>query len=199
MSTGHSPSKNLTRAFWGPRKNEGRNNLIINPRCLGLGTHEALHQTEHKHFATMRTNIQAATMAKNGKKVTLTKSDDKKALKPYCEQAKIAAENKRKADELRPAAAAYLQQKLDSDPETKDFTGTIVCIFEDVMYQIRVQRPLSVNWLEKRLDDPNHKKYKALMKEIEEKQALAKELETDLAKAHPKCVERGFSIAFLNK
>lgn len=147
----------------------------------------------------MKTKNQKAGMAKNGNKVTFTKSDDKKALKPYCEQAKIAAESKRKADALRQKATEYLRCKLDSDPETKDFTGTIVCIFEDVVYQIRVQRPQSVNWLEKRLDDPKLVEYKKIMKEIENKQGYADQLEKELAEAHPKCIDRGFAIAFMSK
>jgi hypothetical protein len=132
-------------------------------------------------------------------KLTLSKNEGHKHLKPYCEEAKVAAEHKTKAEDLRVKATEELRAKLDSDPETKDFTGTVVCIYGDQVYKIRVQRPASCNWREKRLKDPNHKAYLALMKEIDEKKKDAVDLEQKLAEAHPKCVEHGFVIGFLSK
>ena len=122
-----------------------------------------------------------------------------KHLKPYCEAAETAAEYKRAADELREQASMELQTKLDSDPETRDFTGTVVYICEGEMYKIRVQRPDKTDWLSKRLSDPQLKEYKALRHELEQKELRRKELETDLAAAHPKCVEKGFVIGLLSK
>ena len=138
-------------------------------------------------------------MATKTQKLTLAKNEGKKHLKPYCEEAKVAAEHKAKAEDLRPLAADELQKKLDSDPENKEFTGTVVCIFGDQMYKIRVQRPSSCDWRSKRLNDPNHKAYLALMDEIDEKKKKADEIEQKLAEAHPKCITRGFTIAFLSK
>jgi len=132
-------------------------------------------------------------------KLTLAKNEGRKHLKPYCEEAKVAAEHKNKAEDLRIKATEELRAKLDSDPETKDFKGTVVCIFDDQIYKIRVQRPTSCNWREKRLKDPDHKTYLALMKEIDEKKKKAEALEQKLAEAHPKCVEHGFVIGFLSK
>ena len=84
-----------------------------------------------------------------------------KHLQPYCAQAAIAAVEKQKADELREQASKELQDKLESDPETRDFTGTVVYICEGEMYKIRVQRPDKTDWLSKRLSDPQFKEYKA--------------------------------------
>ncbi len=122
-----------------------------------------------------------------------------KHLQPYCAQAAIAAVEKQKADELREQASKELQDKLESDPETRDFTGTVVYICEGEMYKIRVQRPDKTDWLSKRLSDPQFKEYKALMDELEKKESRRKELETGLAAAHPKCVEKGFVIGLLSK
>ena len=138
-------------------------------------------------------------MAKKTKNITLANAAEEKHLQPYCAQAAIAAVEKQKADELREQASKELQTKLDSDPETKDFTGTVVYLCEGEMYKIRVQRPDKTDWLSKRLNDPLFKEYKALMLELEQKELRRKELETDLAAAHPKCVEKGFVIGLLSK
>ena len=138
-------------------------------------------------------------MAKKTKNITLANAAEEKHLKPYCAQAAIAAVEKQKADELREQASKELQTKLDSDPETKDFTGTVVYLCEGEMYKIRVQRPDKTDWLSKRLNDPLFKEYKALMLELEQKELRRKELESDLAAAHPKCVEKGFVIGLLSK
>ena len=147
----------------------------------------------------MKTNQKTGNKTQSKENIRFTKANDQKALLPYCEQAKIAAENKRKAEELRPAASEYLRKKLRSDPETREFTGTVVCIFDDKIYQIRVQRPGSVDWMSKKLKDPNHREYKALKKKLAPMEARAKELEDQLAKDHPRCITRGFVIAFMNK
>ena len=137
-------------------------------------------------------------MAKN-QKLTLKKNEGQEHLKPYCKEAKVAAEHKANAEALRIKATEELQKKLDSDPDTKDFTGTVVCIYDNQVYKIRVQRPESCDWRSKRLKDPNHKSYLALMKEIDEKKKKADEIEQKLAEAHPKCITRGFVIGFLSK
>lgn len=137
--------------------------------------------------------------SQGAKKISLSKNEGSKYLKPYCEEAKKAAEQKRIADGHREAASTYLKEKLDNDPETKSFTGTVVCLFGEQMYKIRVQRPDTTDWLGKHLTDPNLKEYKTLMAEIQEKKEKAAELETDLAKAHPKCVTKGFVIGFMSK
>ena len=118
-------------------------------------------------------------------------------LQPFCENAAAAAYWKNKAEELRPLASAELQAKLDADPETKDFKGTVVYLCGDQIYKIRVQRRANCDWRSKRLNDPNLKEYKALMRELDEKKKRQSELEDLLAEAHPKCVERSFIIAFL--
>ena len=138
-------------------------------------------------------------MAKKTKNITLANAAEEKHLKPYCAQAAIAAVEKQKADELREQASKELQTKLDSDPETKDFTGTVVYLCEGEMYKIRVQRPDKTDWLSKRLSDPLFKEYKALMLDLGKKELRRKELETGLAAAHPKCVEKGFVIGLLSK
>lgn len=131
--------------------------------------------------------------------MTLNTSEGQEHLKPYCEAAQVAAEHKANADSLRVQASEELQKRLDSDPETRGFKGTVVCIFGDRMYKIRVQRPNNTNWRTKRLNDPNLRAYKALMKEIEEKQKNADELVQKLEEAHPKCIDLGFTIGFLSK
>ena len=137
---------------------------------------------------------------KNAKNLTFEKNEVKEQqLKPYCEQAAIAAVEKSKAEALRPLAAKELQDKLDADPETKDFTGTVVYLCDDKIYKIRVQRPDKTDWLSKRLKDPNLKALKELSKEIEKKKNKADELKAQLAGDHPKCIDRDFIIAYLNK
>ena len=138
---------------------------------------------------------------KNGKNITLNKQEvnELEHIKPFCEKSQKAAEAKKQADEVRPLAADELRAKLDSSPETKDFTGTVVYICEGEMYKIRVQRPASCNWREKRLSDHLHKEYLALMKEKDALDEKVKEKEDKLAKAHPKCITKGFTIAYLSK
>ena len=63
-------------------------------------------------------------MAKKNQKLTLSQNEGQEHLKPYCKEAKVAAEHKANAEALRVKATEELQKKLDSDPETKDFTGT---------------------------------------------------------------------------
>jgi len=138
-------------------------------------------------------------MAKKTKKITLANEAEEKHLKPYCKATETAAEYKRKADDLRENASKELQDKLDSDPETKDFTGTVVYLCEGEIYKIRVQRPDKTDWRSKKLRDPQLKEYKALMDELEQKENRKKELEACLAVAHPKHVEKGFVIGLLNK
>lgn len=134
------------------------------------------------------------------KNITFEKNEKQdQHLKPYCEQAAVAAVEKSKADELRPLAAEELQAKLDGNAETKGYTGTVVYLCDDKIYKIRVQRPDNTNWRKKRLNDPNLKAYKALMNEIDDMQAKAKKLEGLLAEAHPKCLNNGFVIAYLSK
>ncbi|MBO4371132.1 MAG: hypothetical protein J5808_07240 [Paludibacteraceae bacterium] len=138
-------------------------------------------------------------MATKKNELTLKRSEIKKNVQSFCEQAAMAAEYKREADKLRPFAAEELQSKLDSNPDTKDFKGTVVYICGDKIYKIRVQRPASCNWMSKHLNDPILKKYKDLMKEIEKKTKEAEEYEAELAKAHPKCLEYKFVIAYMSK
>ena len=138
-------------------------------------------------------------MATKHQKLTLAKNEGQEHLKPYCKEAKVAAEHKAIAEELRVKATEELRAKLDSDPETKDFTGTVVCIYDDQVYKIRVQRPESCDWRSKRLDDPLLKEYKTLVKEIDEKKKNADEIEEKLAESHPKCITKGFVIGFLSK
>ena len=148
----------------------------------------------------MSNKNQNATLAKNGKNVTLEKNDGKKQVKPYCEAAKEAAEAKRKADELRPAAVEWLQTKLNNDPELKSFTGTIVCMYDGVLYKLRIQRPDNTDWSKKNLkDEPNLVELKQCYKDRDALKARIAELEDELEKAHPKCVERGFVVSFLSK
>ena len=129
--------------------------------------------------------------------ITFEKNATEKHLKPYCEQAAIAAVEKGKADALRPLAAEELQSKLDGNPQTKGYTGTVVYLCDDKIHKIRVQRPDKTNWRKKRLKDPNLKAYKALMDEIDEKQSQADQLKEQLSSDHPKCLDLDFTIAYL--
>ena len=138
-------------------------------------------------------------MATKKLNVTLKKSEGKKHLQPYCEKAAMAAIFKSQADELRPQASEELRMKLDSDPETKDFKGTVVYLCDDQVYKIRVQRPKSCDWRKKHFKDPTLDEYKRLMDEIDAKKARASQLEEELAENHPKCIEYGFVIGFLSK
>ena len=132
------------------------------------------------------------------KQITFEKNaNNDQHLKPFCEQSEKAAEEKAKADALRPLASEELQAMLDAKPETKDYTGTVVYLCDGQIYKIRVQRPDNTDWLNKRLDDPNHKQYKALKKQIKEMEDEAKDLEKQLADDHPRCVSKGFNIAYL--
>ncbi|MBO4454221.1 MAG: hypothetical protein J5761_04110 [Paludibacteraceae bacterium] len=126
-----------------------------------------------------------------------TENESEQHLQPFCENAAIASFWKDKAEELRPLASAELQAKLKADPETKDFTGTVVYLCGDRIYKIRVQRRSSCDWRSKRLKDPNLKAYKALMNEIDEKKKRASELEAILAETHPKCVEYTFIMGYM--
>ena len=136
---------------------------------------------------------------KEVKAITLAKNEAKKSIKPFCEKSAELAEVKNRVEELRPLAAAELQAKLAADPETKDFTGKVVCMYDDQIYKIRVQRPDKTDWRSKHLNDPNLRKYKQLMDEIDDKKEEAEKLVAQLATDHPKCVNLGFSIAFLSK
>lgn len=136
---------------------------------------------------------------KQVKAITLTKNEAKKSIKPFCEESVKLAEIKSNVDKLRPLAAEELQAKLAADPDTQNFTGTVVCMYDDQIYKIRVQRPDKTDWRSKRLNDPNLREYKQLMDEIDEKKAQAEQLVAQLAIDHPKCVNLGFNIAFLSK
>ena len=138
-------------------------------------------------------------MATKKQNITLAKSDANQQLKSFCEQSEIMSRYKSKVDELRPDAAAELLNRLDSDPETKDYTGTVVYICGDKNYKIRVQRPDNTDWTKKTIKDKRVKQLKDLKKTIKEKEKEAKELENDLAIDHPKCIDRGFVISFLSK
>ena len=138
-------------------------------------------------------------MATKKQNITLAKSDANQQLKSFCEQSEIMSRYKSKVDELRPDAAAELLKRLDSDPETKDYTGTVVYICGDKNYKIRVQRPDNTDWTKKTIKDKRVKQLKDLKKTIKEKEKEAKELENDLAIDHPKCIDRGFVISFLSK
>jgi soluble cytochrome b562 len=138
-------------------------------------------------------------MATKKQKLTVESTEEQKNLQPFCEQAAIAAYYKNKAEELRPLASKELQDKLDSDPDTKDFTGTVIYLCEGQMYKIRVQRPSICNWREKNIKDPLLHDYKALMNDIDKMKATAADMEIELAKAHPKCISYGFTIAYMSK
>ena len=136
---------------------------------------------------------------KEVKAITLAKNEAKKSIKPFCEKSAELAKIKNRVEELRPMAVKELQAKLNADPDTRDFTGTVVCMYDDKIYKIRVQRPDKTNWRSKRLHDANLREYKQLMDEIDAKKSKAEELVAQLAIDHPKCVNLGFTIAFLNK
>ena len=138
-------------------------------------------------------------MATKKQKLTVESTEEQKSLQPFCEQAAIAAYYKSKAEELRPLASKELQDKLDSDPETKDFTGTVIYLCEGQMYKIRVQRPASCDWRKKSFKDPLLQEYKALMDQMDELKTRTADLEADLEKAHPKCISYGFTIAYMSK
>ena len=145
----------------------------------------------------MATTKKSQVAKKEVKKVTLNNNDGKKQMKPYCEESQKLAELKVIVDGLKPAALEWLKEKLDSDPETVNFTGTVVCVFNDQVYKIRVQRPDQTKWRNKRLDDPKLKELKALYRVQDEVKNDIAKLENDLAEAHPKCVDKSFTIAFL--
>ena len=146
----------------------------------------------------MATSKKSQVAKKEVKKVTLSNNDGKKQMKPYCEESQKLAELKVIVDGLKPAALEWLKEKLDSDPETVNFTGTVVCVFNDQVYKIRVQRPDQTKWRNKRLDDPKLKELKALYRVQDEVKNDIAKLENDLAEAHPKCVDKSFTIAFLS-
>lgn len=145
----------------------------------------------------MNKNNNQAQLVKKGNKLTLNNQINDEHLRPFCEQSEQAVKHKQRADEERPYAAEDIRQALDSNPETKDFTGTVVYIIGSKIYKIRVQRKSSCNWREKMLDDPKLKEYKDLMRENDKMQAAAKKLEAELAEAHPKCITRDFVIAYM--
>ena len=120
-------------------------------------------------------------------------------LKPFCENASVATYWKQKAEELRPLAAKELQERLDADPETRNFKGTVIYMCDNIMYKIRVQRPPRCNWREKRFNDPLLTEYKEKMNEIDQLKERTSELEGLLGKAHPKCLEYDFIIGILSK
>ena len=137
-------------------------------------------------------------MAKKNITFEQNKENEKeKHLKPYCEKAAVALTAKDDADELRPLASAELQAMLDAKPETKDYTGTVVYICNGEAYKLRVQRPDNTDWMKKRLKDPNLKELKAVKKLIAKKEKRAKELVESLTADHPKCVSKGFVMAYL--
>ena len=135
------------------------------------------------------------------KQITFEKNENNENndqhLKPFCVQSVIAAEEKAKADNLRPLATAELQAMLDAKPDTKDYTGTVVYICDGEIYRIRVQRHDKTDWRSKRFSDPNLKELKKLADEVDEKKSRMDELKTQLAIDHPRCVTKDFTIAFL--
>ena len=143
--------------------------------------------------------IKKSQVAKEVKKVTLNNNDGKKQMKPYCEESQKLAEQKNIVDALKPAAMEWLKEKLNSDPETRNFTGTVVCVFNDQVYKIRVQRPDQTKWRTKTIKDDRLKELKMLYKEQDDLKVAIAELEDALAEDHPKCVEKGFTIALLGK
>ena len=130
-------------------------------------------------------------------KLTFEQQATEQHLQPFCENASIAAFWKSKAEEHRELASQELQAKLEANPETKDFTGTVVYLCGEQVYKIRVQRRSSCDWRSKRINDPNLKEYKTLMQDIDEKKKRASDLEDLLAAAHPKCLDHTFIIGFL--
>ena len=118
-------------------------------------------------------------------------------LKPFCVQSEKAAEEKAKADALRPLASEELQAMLDAKPDTKDYTGTVVYLCDGEIYKIRVQRHDKTDWMKKQFNDPNLKEFKNLTKEIDEKKSRVDELKAQLAIDHPRCIVKDFTIAYL--
>lgn len=137
-------------------------------------------------------------VAKEVTKVTLN-NDGKKEMKPYCVESQKLAEQKSKVDALKPAAMEWLKQKLESDPETADFKGTVVCVYDGILYKIRVQRPDQTDWRKKTIKDERLTKLKQLYKLQEEMKETIADLESKLAADHPLCVNKGFTLAFLSK
>ena len=139
-------------------------------------------------------------MATKKQNITFEKNEQQEQhLQPFCENAAVAAYWKNKAEELRPLASAELQAKLDADPETQDFRGTVVYLCGDQVYKIRVQRRVSCDWRSKRLNDPVLKEYKELMNDIDAKKEMAARKEAELAEKHPKCLKHDFIIGFLSR
>ena len=139
-------------------------------------------------------------MATKKQKLTFEKNEQQEQhLQPFCENAAVAAYWKNKAEELRPLASAELQAKLDADPETQDFRGTVVYLCGDQVYKIRVQRRVSCDWRSKRLNDPVLKEYKELMNDIDAKKEMAARKEAELTEKHPKCLKHDFIIGFLSR
>ena len=139
-------------------------------------------------------------MATKKQNITFEKNEQQEQhLQPFCENAAVAAYWKNKAEELRPLASAELQAKLDADPETQDFRGTVVYLCGDQVYKIRVQRRVSCDWRSKRLNDPVLKEYKELMNDIDAKKEMAARKEAELTEKHPKCLKHDFIIGFLSR
>ena len=137
-------------------------------------------------------------MATKKSKLTFTQNEqNEKEVKPYCEKAAIAVDAKEAAEAEREKATKALKAQLDSDPETKTYTGTVVYIFNGIMYKIRVQRPDNTDWLSKRLKDPDLKELKTVEKKISELEKRSKELKEQLSQNHPKCLDKGFVIGYL--
>ena len=132
------------------------------------------------------------------KHITFEKNENKdQHLKPFCVQSEKAAEEKDKADALRPLASDELQAMLDAKPETKEYTGTVVYICDGEIYKIRVQRHDKTDWKSKHLDDPNLRELKDLTKEVDVKKSRIDKLKEQLAADHPRCVVKDFTIAYL--
>ena len=67
----------------------------------------------------------------------------------FCEQSAIAAEYKRTIDELWPLASQELLTKLDSDPETKGYKGTVVYLCAELRekYPQCIERGFTIAFL----------------------------------------------------
>ena len=135
-------------------------------------------------------------MTKNNK-LSLRKNDGSTKMKPYCETAKQAAEIRTRLDALKPEATAWLQKKLNSDPETRDFKGTVICVYDDQLYKICVKRPEARDFNSIDPDDPLMMERSDLQKEIENDKNRIDQIEDELAENHPECVSYGFTISFL--
>ena len=146
-------------------------------------------------------------MAKKTKNITLANEAGEKHLKPYCEAAEIAAEYKRAADELREKASMELQDKLDTDSESREFTGTVLYLCDGKIYKIRVQRPTSYTWeMNTQIQDENltyykrlHCMYEQLQTDVKEARADLKHTGDRLANAHPdsESIKHGFTVAIM--